>query len=192
MDPAKNQDSAKNQAMTATDMNGIVRVLESLGWFPETSRPTGALVVCTDLDIRLLLAHQLENLGYWVHTASSGTAAYQIGIEHACGIDLLLCDEGLADLPAPELYSSLKKRSPGLRCCVLATTKQQIRANEAARLGAIVLSLTGPTISLGIPTDLIPDNAPLEGVLSADEIRQLEQSDLTLEDAIRAIESSEG
>jgi hypothetical protein len=36
-----------------------------------------------------------------------------------------------------------------------------------------------------------PDNERLEGVLSADEILLLEQGGLTLEDAIRAIESSE-
>jgi hypothetical protein len=40
--------------------------------------------------------------------------------------------------------------------------------------------------------DLVPKDEPLVGVLTADEIHQLEHSTLSLGDAIRAIESSEG
>lgn len=135
--------------MTASDLNDVVRILASLEWFPEASRPTGVLVASTDLDTRLLLAHHLENLGYCVWTAGCGTDAYQLGIEHPIAIDILLCDEGFSDIPAPELYSRLKARLPGLRCCVMATTKQQVRANEAARLGAVVMDLRGHGLATG-------------------------------------------
>jgi len=142
--------------MTATDLNDVVRSLASLEWFPEASRPTGVLVVSSDLDTRLLLAHHLENLGYCVWTGGCGSDAYQIGIEHPVAIDMLLCDEGFSDMPAPQLYARLKTRLPGLRCCVIATTKLHTRANEAARLGAVVLDLGGHVLPNGEPADLVP------------------------------------
>lgn len=142
--------------MTATDLNGVVKILSSLEWFPEASRPTGVLVVSKDLDTRLLLAHHLENQGYGVWTAGSGADAYQIGIEHPVAIDMLLCDEAISDIPVPELYTRLKTRIPGLRCCVLATTLQQTRANEAARLGAVVLDIGGQRLPAGEPQELVP------------------------------------
>lgn len=129
--------------MTTTDLKGVVRILESLEWFPEASRPTGVLVVSANLDTRLLLANHLENLGYGVWTTSSGADAYQVGIEHPVAIDMLLCEEAISDIPVPELYSRLKARIHGLRCCVMATTSQRDRANEAARLGAVVLNVDG-------------------------------------------------
>jgi DNA-binding NtrC family response regulator len=129
--------------MTTTDLNGVVRIIESLEWFPEASRPTGVLVASRDLDTRLVLANHLENHGYSVWTVGSGADAYQTGVEHPVGIDMLICDEGISDLPAPELYARLKARIPGLRCCVLATTPQRTRASEAARLGAAVLDVAG-------------------------------------------------
>jgi DNA-binding NtrC family response regulator len=141
--------------MTATDLNGVVKILASLEWFPEASRPTGVLVASKNLDTRLLLANHLENQGYGVWTAGSGADAYQIGIEHPVAIDTLLCDEAISDIPVPELYSRLKARIPGLRCCVLATTKQQTRAKEAARLGAVILDLAGTGLATGEPHDLV-------------------------------------
>lgn len=36
-----------------------------------------------------------------------------------------------------------------------------------------------------------PEDAPLQGILTAEDIRQIEQDGLTLEDAIRAIEASQ-
>jgi DNA-binding NtrC family response regulator len=142
--------------MTATDLNGVVRILTSLEWFPEASRPTGVLVASKNLDTRLLLANHLENQGYGVWTAGSGTDAFQIGIEHPVAIDMLLCDEDISDIPVPELFTRLKARIPGLRCCVLATTKQQTRANEAARLGAVVLDLAGTGLETEEKHDLVP------------------------------------
>jgi CheY-like chemotaxis protein len=192
LNPSNNLDPLDDRRKTASDINGIVRILESLESFPKASRPAGVLVASTSLDTRLLLAHLLENLGYGVWTTASGSDALQTGIEHYVAIDMLLCDEEIPDVPVPELFMRLKARIPGLRCYVMATTKQRIRANEAARLGATVLSFMGPTVVLGTPTDLGSIPASLEGVLSADEICQLEQSGLTLEDAIRAIESSGG
>jgi DNA-binding NtrC family response regulator len=141
--------------MTATDLKGIVKVLESLEWFPEASRPTGVLVASADLDARLLLAHHLENLGYGVWTVSCGSDALQTGIEHPVAIDTLLCDDAISDIPVPDLYMRLKARIPGLRCCVMATTKQRTRANEAARLGAVVLDVGG----LGIRAEALHDLA---------------------------------
>jgi DNA-binding NtrC family response regulator len=134
--------------MTATDLKGVVRILESLEWFPEASRPTGVLVASEDLDTRLLLANHLENLGYGVWTAGSGADAYQMGIEHPVAIDMLLCDEAISDVPVADLYTRLKTRLPGLRCCVMGTTKQQTRAAEAARLGAVVLNMNHETHEL--------------------------------------------
>jgi DNA-binding NtrC family response regulator len=142
--------------MTATDLNGIVKILASLEWFPEASRPTGVLVASKNLDIRLLLANHLENQGYGVWTAGSGADAFQIGIEHPVAIDMLVCDEAISDIPVPELYTRLKVRIPGLRCCVLATTKQQTRANEAARLGAVVLDCGGKGLPDGEPQETVP------------------------------------
>jgi DNA-binding NtrC family response regulator len=142
--------------MTATELNGVVRILASLEWFPEASRPTGVLVASKNLDTRLLLANHLENQGYGVWTAGSGADAYQIGIEHPVAIDMLLCDEAISDLPVPELYTRLKARIPGLRCCVLATTKQQTRAKEAARLGAVILDMCGTGQANGEQNDLLP------------------------------------
>jgi response regulator RpfG family c-di-GMP phosphodiesterase len=180
--------------MTATDLNGVVRILASLEWFPETSRPVGVLIVSKNLDARLLLANHLENLGYGVWTAGSGTDAFQIGIAHPVAIDMLVCDEAISDIPVPELYSSLNARIPGLRCCVLVTTKTQTHANDAEKLNAVPSTLAGQTESLECPTHLnsISKDDPLVGVLTAGEIHQLEHSGLSLEDAIRAIESSEG
>lgn len=129
--------------MTATDLHGLVRILSSLEWFPEASRPVGVLVVSTNLDTRILLAHHLESQGYGVWTVGSGADAYQTGIEHPVAIDMLLCDEAISDIPVAELYTRLKARIPGLRCCVMATTAQQTRAKEAARLGAVILNLVG-------------------------------------------------
>jgi DNA-binding NtrC family response regulator len=128
--------------MSATDLNGLVKILASLEWFPEASKPSGVLVASKSLDTRLLLAHHLENQGYGVWTAGSGADAYQIGIEHPVAIHMLLCDEGISDIPVAELFTRLKARIPGLRCCAMATTTQKTRANEAARLGAVVLDLT--------------------------------------------------
>jgi len=141
--------------MTATDLNDLARILASLEWFPEASRPTGVLVTSSDLDMRLLLAHHLENLGYFVWTAGCGSDAYQIAIEHPVAIDMLLCDDGFSDIPAPELYTRLKARLPGLRCCVMATTKQKTHANEAERLGAVVMDLTGHKMSNSEQHDLM-------------------------------------
>lgn len=129
--------------MTATDLNGVVRVLESLEWFPEASRPTGVLIVSKNLDARLTLSNHLENRGYGIWTAGTSTDAYQIGIEHPVAIDMLLCDESLTDIPVLELYSRLKVRIPSLRCCVMSATMDQAFAKEAARLGAVVLALEG-------------------------------------------------
>lgn len=128
--------------MTATDLNGVVRIIQSQHLFPEASRPSGVLVASSDFDTRLLLAHHLEKLGFGVWTVSSGADAFQTAIEHPVSIDMLLCDETISDIPAPQLYAKLKARTPGLRCCVLATTPQQLRASEAARLGAVVLDVT--------------------------------------------------
>jgi DNA-binding NtrC family response regulator len=141
--------------MTATDLNGVVRILESLEWFPEASRPTGVLVASANLDTRLLLANHLENRGYGVWTAGSGADAYQVGIEHPVAIDMLLCDEAISDVPVPELYSRLKERIHGLRCCVMATTAQQVRANEAARLGAVIVDLGGQKVTSEEPHELV-------------------------------------
>lgn len=127
--------------MTATDLNGLVRTLASMEWFPEASRPTGVLVASTNLDTRIVLANHLENLGYSIWTAGCGSDAYQTGIEHPVSIDMLVCDEAINDIPVPELYTRLKARIPGLRCCVMATTKLRTRAKEAERLGAVVLDL---------------------------------------------------
>jgi CheY-like chemotaxis protein len=113
-------------------------------------------VASKDLDTRLLLAHHLENLGYCIWTASCGADAYQIGIEHPVSIDVLLCDESFSDLPAPELYSRLKKRLSGLRCCVLATTRQQLQAEEAARLGATILNIARSRHTTSEPHELVP------------------------------------
>src|ERR1700722_2431060 len=133
--------------MTATDLNGLVRSLASMEWFPEASRPTGVLVASANLDTRIMLAHHLENLGYSVWTVGSGADAFQTGIEHPVAIDMLLCDEAISDIPVPELYTRLKARVPGLRCCVMATTIQQTRAKEAARLGAVILDLSDKGMS---------------------------------------------
>lgn len=129
--------------MTTIELNGIVRVIETLEWFPEASRPTGVLVASPDFDIRLVLANHLENRGYSIWTVGSGADAFQTGVEHPVGIDMLVCDECISDVPAPELYARLKTRIPGLRCCVLATTPQSPRASEAARLGAVILNVAG-------------------------------------------------
>lgn len=121
--------------LSADDLNNVVRFLASLerSPSPEASRPTGVLVVSTDLDTRLLLVSHLEKLGYHVWTADCGSDAYQLGIEHSVAIDALLCVGDFSDLPPSELYSQLKKRLPGLRCCVLAALriKQQNDASEA-------------------------------------------------------------
>jgi CheY-like chemotaxis protein len=141
--------------MTATDLNGVVRILGSLEWFHEASRPIGVLVASANLDTRLLLAHHLEGIGYSVWTSGSGVDAFQIGIEHPVAIDVLLCDEGISDIPVPDLYTRLKTRIPGLRCCVMATTQQQTRANEAARLGAVVVNLCGQSAKSDETHDLV-------------------------------------
>ena len=134
--------------MTATDLNGVVRMLESLEWFPEASRPTGVLIVSKNLDTRLALSNHLENRGYGIWTAGASIDAYQIGIEHPIAIDMLLCDEGLTDIPVLELYSRLKVRIPSLRCCIMCSSNNQSFSKEAARLGAAVLDLQGS----GLPT----------------------------------------
>jgi len=127
--------------MTATDLDHVALALESLDWFLEASHPTGVLVASADLDTRLALAHHLEGLGYGVWTAGSGSDAYEVGIEHPVGIDVLVCDTDLSDVPAPELYRRLKIRHPGLRCCVLTTNAERESAAEAGRLGAVVLDV---------------------------------------------------
>ncbi|MBA4192121.1 MAG: hypothetical protein C0467_29440 [Planctomycetaceae bacterium] len=128
--------------MTATNLYHVAQTLGFFNWFPEASHPTGVLVACEDLDTRLDVAHHLEGLGYDVWTAASGSDAYEVGITHPVGIDILVCDADLPGLPAPELYKRLKGRLPGLRCCVLATVTHRGHAAEAAELGAVVLNLS--------------------------------------------------
>jgi DNA-binding NtrC family response regulator len=127
--------------MTATDRNHITRALQSLEWFLKASHPTGVLVASADLDVRLAFAHHLENLGYDVWTAGSGLDAYEVCIGHPVGIDVVVCDAALADLPATELFTLLKTRRSGLRCCVLATDTHCEQATHAARDGAVVLGV---------------------------------------------------
>jgi CheY-like chemotaxis protein len=122
--------------MTATDRNHITHALESLEWFLKASHPSGVLVASRDLDIRLAVAHHLENLGYDVWTAGCGTDAYELCIGHPVGIDVLVCDSTLSDLPASELFSLLKTRRAGLRCCMLATGTTR---DDTAHSGVVVL-----------------------------------------------------
>jgi hypothetical protein len=57
-------------------------------------------------------------------------------------------------LTVADLFGRLKTRLPGLRCCVLATTKQRLRANEAARLGAVVVNWDCLETEHGEPVEL--------------------------------------
>jgi DNA-binding NtrC family response regulator len=127
--------------MTKIDLDQVTHALSTLEWFPEASHPTGVLVASKNLDRRLLLANHLEKLGYSVWTACGGTDAYEIGIRQPVGIEVLLCDADLTDLPAPRLFSRLKERLPGLRCCVMAADTCSDNAREAACLGAVVVDM---------------------------------------------------
>ena len=127
--------------MTATELDHVAHALESLEWFPEASHPTGVLVACENLDTRFAIAHHLETLGYDVWTAGSGQDAYETGRDHPMGIDMLVCDANLRHLSAPELFRRLKARHSGLQCCVMVSGGDRAPANEAARLGAVVLDV---------------------------------------------------
>jgi CheY-like chemotaxis protein len=127
--------------MTATNLYQVAQTLGFFNWFPDASHPTGVLVACQDLDTRLEVSHHLEGLGYEVWTAASGMDAYEVGITHPVGIDILVCDADLPELPAPELFKRLRTRLPELRCCVLATVTHRGNAAEAAELGAVVLNV---------------------------------------------------
>ena len=128
--------------MTATNLYHVAHALGFFNWFPEASRPTGVLVASEDLDTRLALAHHLESLGYDVWTAASGADAYEVGIGHPRGIDVLVCDADLPELASPALFRRLRARMPGLRCCVLATDTCHGNAAEAATLGACILDMS--------------------------------------------------
>jgi len=127
--------------MTSTNLYHVAHALGCFNWFPEASHPTGVLVASSDLDTRIAVAHHLEGLGYDVWTAASGSDAYEVGLSHPRGIDILVCDADLPELSAPELFTRLKARMPELRCCVLATVTHRGHAAEAAQLGAVVLNM---------------------------------------------------
>ena len=59
------------------------------------------------------------------------------------GMDVLVCDEDLSDLPPAVLFGRLKTRLPGLQCCVLASVIHREPQTADARIGALVLDVAG-------------------------------------------------
>jgi len=88
------------------------------GTSPEGSKTI--LIVDDDEDVRELLRHYLEDLGYDVRDAASGEQALQRTVEDGRGIDLLLTDVHMPQMNGGQLAAAVLERQPNVRVILIS------------------------------------------------------------------------
>ncbi|HYE86109.1 MAG TPA: response regulator [Vicinamibacterales bacterium] len=82
--------------------------------------PKTILVVDDDDDVRELLRHYLEDLGYSVRDASGGQQALDRAFENGRAIDLLLTDVHMPRMGGGELAAVMAERIPNVRVILIS------------------------------------------------------------------------
>ncbi len=118
---------------------------DDLSFFTRIDEPkrTAVMVAVADPETRVALAHHLRGRGYNVWTTDSGLDAYRTCVKYPGGMDVLVCDEDLPDLPPAVLFGRIKTRLPGLQCCVLASVTHRDSPTPDARIASVVLDVAG-------------------------------------------------
>ncbi len=114
----------------------------------EPRRP-GVLVAVGDSAARADLSAYLTGQGFEVWAAGTGIDALGEYFAHADGVDVLVVDAGLRDLPGPAFRRRLRSYFPAVPCVFLIDPAcRASHGGDLAATGEMVLSSRGPRAEL--------------------------------------------